>query len=191
MTVHLESYEGLTFASSVRGRRYERINSYLFMPAIGCGFILRDLIAGDEVSWNFSLTLIVVGMFVSWITSGIRKSSAFRGQVVVGADYLDLMDSGVSAHIPWRDILYIRIDRSPSGHRRNIRIRARGGRLFALLDPEQGELLESWALEVGREAGIKITLRKWVTLNAEPVWVFLFYVFVMVTFQLAMTHGWL
>jgi len=163
-------YEGITFASSMRGWRYDRLKQHMIFGVIASWIFFNDYVRSGELEWDGPVIFLLVWGVFSWLMQGADKRRVFGAKVNVREDHLDVVDDGVSSRIPWNDILYIRIDRSPSGHRRNIRIRARGGKLFRLMDPEDGELLESWALEEAVAEGIKVKVRKWVTLNAEPVW---------------------
>ena len=164
------SYAGITFTSSTRGWRYDRLKYYLVLAVIASWIFLNDYLRFGELEWDGPVIFLLVFAVFSWLMRGSDKRRVFGAKVNIREDHLDVVDDGVTSRIPWKDILYIRIDRSPSGHRRNIRIRARGGKLFRLMDPEDGELLESWALEEAVAEGIKVKVRKWVTLNAEPVW---------------------
>lgn len=164
---------GITFTSSQRGWRYDRLNQYVVFASIAGWLSFDDYVQGDEVFWEGTALLVGVWVLFSWLMRGSDKRRVFGARVEIREDHLDVVDDGVHSRIPWTDILYIRIDRSPSGHRRNVRIRARGGKLFRLMDPEDGELLESWALETARAEGIKVKVRKWVTLNGELLWTFL------------------
>ena len=159
MVTCLDSCEGIVFESSVRGWRYDRMKEYVLFTVFVSWILFDDYFRRGELDWQGPVIMLLVLPVMSWSMRGFAKRRVFRSQVTIGEDHLDVVDAGVSARIPWRDILYIRIDRSPSGHRRNIRIRARGGKLFALLDPEQGDLLESWALEVAKANGIKVKLK--------------------------------
>jgi hypothetical protein len=42
-----------------------------------------------------------------------------------------------------------------------------------LLDPEQGEQFEAWAVEVAQPAGVKVRILSRFYLNGEPLWTFL------------------
>lgn len=184
-------YEGITFASSMCGWRYDRLKQHMNFAVIASWIFFNDYVRSGELEWDGPVIFLLVWAVFSWLMQGADKRRVFGAKVSIREEHLDVVDDGVTSRIPWKDILYIRIDRSPSGHRRNIRIRARGGKLFTLLDPEQGALLESWALEVGSQAGIKIKLRKWVTLNAEPLWTFLFYVVAIIAIQFSIAHDWI
>ena len=186
-----ETYEGMTFVSSMRGWRYDRAKQNILLAVFASWIFFDDYFQRGELDWQGPAIMLLVWAVMSWPMRGFNKRRVFRSQVTIGEDHLDVVDAGVSARIPWRDILYIRIDRSLSGHRRNIRIRARGGRLFTLLDPEQGDLLESWAREVAKADGIKVKLRTWVTLNAEPVWVLFLFTAVMAAAHFTHTRGWI
>jgi hypothetical protein len=183
-------YEGITFASSMRGWRYEELNSHVFGLALCCSLIVCDLVKGDEVSWFLPVTCVLVWTVVSWLMRGIGKRAAFRSQITIGADHLDVVDAGDPSRVPWKDVLSIRIERSASGHRRKVFVRARGGKLFTLLDPEQGRLLELWALGEAREAGVKVNVKVRAYLNAAPAWTFLFYLVIMAVVQFAIARGW-
>ncbi len=171
---------GITFTSSQRGWRYGRLNQNVIFAVLAGGIFIRDYVRTGELEWDGPVIFLLVWTLFSWLMRGADKRRIFDSQVNVREDHLDVFEDGLTSPIPWKDILYIRIDRSPSGHRRKIRIRARGGKLFRLMDPEDGELLESWALEVARAEGIKVKVRKWVTLNAEPVWTFIMCLIAMV-----------
>ncbi len=173
MEMSTSGYEGMTFASSMRGWRYDRLNQNVLFAVLAGGIFIRDYIRSGELEWDGPVIFLLVWAVFSWLMQGANKRRVFGAKVNIREDHLDVVDDGLTSRIPWKDILYIRIDRSPSGHRRNIRIRARGGKLFTLLDPEDGEVLESWALELAKAEGIKVKVRKRVTLNAEPVWTFL------------------
>ena len=173
MEMSTEPYAGITFASSMRGRRYDRLKHHMFFGVFASWILFNDYVRSGELEWDRPVIFLLVWTVLSWLMQGANKRRVFGANVNIREDHLDVVDDGVTSRIPWKDILYIRIDRSPSGHRRNIRIRARGGKLFTLLDPEDGEVLESWALELAKAEGIKVKVRKWVTLNAEPVWTFL------------------
>ena len=177
-------YEGITFASSMRGWRYDRLKHHMFFALIASWIFFNDYIRSGELEWDGPVIFLLVWAVSSWLMRGANRRRIFGSQVNVREDYLDVVDDGVSSRIPWTDILYIRIDRSPSGHRRNVCIRARGGKLFQLMDPEDGELLESWALEVASAEGIKVKVRRWITLNAEPVWTFIMCLLGMVAAQI-------
>ena len=161
---------GITFASSMRGWRYDRLNYYVFFVSFAGWIFVRDAIQFSELDWGDPFIMVIVWVIISWLMRGADRRRVFGSEVKVREDHLDVFEDGLTSRIPWTDILYIRIDRSPSGHRRNVRIRARGGKLFRLMDPEDGELLESWTLEVASAEGIKVKVRRWITLNAEPVW---------------------
>ena len=176
MEMRSEPYAGMTFASSMRGWRYDRLNQNIVFAVLAAWLFINDSIRFGELEWGGPVIFVLVWALMSWLMRGSDKRRVFGARVNVLEDHLEVVDDGVSSRIPWKDILYVRIDRSPSGHRRNIRIRARGGKLFRLMDPEDGELMESWALELAKAAGIKVKVRKWVTLNAEPVWTFLLFV---------------
>ena len=122
---------------------------------------------------------------------GIGKRAAFRSQIAIGADYLDVGEAGEPSRVPWKDVLSIRIERSASGHRRKVFVRVRGGKLFTLLDPEQGGLLELWAHGEAREAGVKVIVKIRAKLSAEPVWTFSFYLVIMAVVQFVIARGWL
>lgn len=136
MEMSSEPYAGVIFASSVRGWRYDRIRECVLLAVIAGGIFFSDFFQRGMPDWQGPVIMLIVWTVMLWLLRGFNKRRVFRSQVTIGGDHLDVVDAGVTARIPWRDILYIRIDRSPSGHRRNIRIRARGGRLFTLLDPE-------------------------------------------------------
>lgn len=172
--------ENITFTSSQRGWRYDRLNQGVFFVSIAGGIFFANAVQLGEFRWDTLIIFALVWTVMSWLMRGANRRRIFGTQVNVQEDHLDVVDDGKTSCIPWKEILYIRIDRSPSGHRRNIRIRARGGKLFTLLDPEDGALLESWALEMEKAEGIKVKVRRWVTLNAEPVWTFLMCLLAMV-----------
>lgn len=175
---------GITFASSMRGWRYDRLNQNVVFAVIAGGIFILDYVRTGELEWDGPVIFLLVWTLFSWLMRGANRRRVFGSEVKVCEDHLDVFEDGLTSPIPWKDILYIRIDRSPSGHRRNIRIRARGGKLFRLMDPEDGELLESWAVEVASAEGIKVKVRRWITLNAEPVWTFIMCLLAIVAAQI-------
>jgi len=191
METSTEPYAGITFASSMRGWRYDRLSQNVVFVVLAVGIFTRDYVRSGELEWDGPVIFVLVWSLMSLLMRGSNKRRVFGTRVNILEDHLEVVDDGVSSRIPWKDILYVRIDRSPSGHRRNIRIRARGGKLFQLMDPEDGELMESWALELAKAAGIKVKVRKWVTLNAEPVWQMVFFAIMMIGMSLAMDRGWI
>lgn len=170
MNIATERCAGLTFVSSRRGWRYDRLNQGVLFASIAGWIFVSDYVRFNEVAWDVPVIFLLVWVISSWLMQGADRRRVFGAKVNIREDHLHVVDDGVSLRLSWKDILYIRIDRSPSGHRRKVRIRARGGKLFLLLDPEDGELLESWALEVASARGIKVRVRRWVTLCAEPLW---------------------
>jgi hypothetical protein len=173
MESRLEACEGQTFSSSYRGLHFTQLNRYMALLSVLIFVLLTNIIGQHEVDRADSL-FFAVGLFlVFYFFRGRTTREVFRSSVTVVAGGLEVEDGDDVAQIPWPEILYIRIDRSASGHRRKFYIRARGGRLFTLLDPEQGEQFEAWAVEVAQPAGVKVRILSRFYLNGEPLWTFL------------------
>mgnify|MGYP001224293752 CR=1 FL=1 len=168
-----DAYEGQTFSSSYRGLHFTQLNRYMALLSVLIVVLLTNIVEQHEVDRADSL-FFAVGLFlVFYFFRGRTTREVFRSAITVVAGGLEVEDGDDVDQIPWPDILYIRIDRSASGHRRKFYIRARRGRLFTLLDPEQAEQLEAWAVEVAQSAGVKVRIRSRFYLNSEPLWTFL------------------
>lgn len=190
MATGLDSCEGQTYSSSERGLRFAQLNQYMLGIALLICMPVSDIINKRAVDWEGALLIASAFFFGIWLSRGSVVRRVYQSSVTTGESHLDVIDAGTSARIPWPDMLYIRIDRSISGHRKKFYIRARGGRLFTLLDPEHGELLERWADEVARPAGVKVKTRNRFYLKGEPVWTFLL-IFVALTISaFARALGW-
>lgn len=191
MEMRSEPYTGMTFASSMRGWRYDRINEYVLIGAVFGGFILSDLLRREDIAWYVPLVMVITWTSLSWLTHNRSKRKVFRSRVTVCEDGLDAVDAGEAAFIPLGAVQGIRIERSPSGHRRKVEIRVYGGVLLTLLEPEEGELLEQWTREVAQPAGIKVAVKVRPMLNAEPLWTFLLLLAATLAIHAAMDRGWI
>lgn len=173
MESRLHDLQGQTFSSSLRGLHFARMNAGIVLSSLLGILITLDCIDGYEVGWRDLLFYpIVLYLGVRFMRSGLARK-VLRSCVTIRPDGLTAENTKDSAELSWRDIARIYVHRSTSGDRCKFYVESRRGRLFTLLDPVDGELLEAWAIAVAQTAGVRVELGKRFYLNREPVWTFL------------------
>lgn len=170
-----DDLEGQTFTTSDNGARL-----YCMRIQVYGSFLLVWLIRAatnggarttDEL--NFCMSIIIGYLFIVLLVYHFFPPHKLHMRITLHGGQVNLVGYAKNLTVPVASLRRIDIARSWMGRHRIIRIWDSHGSIYTLVSPKNGQVLESWAIEVAAGEGVHVERRVSWYLTLEPLSTFL------------------